>query len=41
MTTLRLVHRTWRDKAQVDDHLQRLIWAVDELKPSLQHCRAD
>jgi len=36
MTTVRLVHRAWRDKAQVDDVLQRLIWAVDELKPSLQ-----
>lgn len=35
MTTVRLVHRAWRDKAQVDEHLQRLIWAVDELKLSL------
>lgn len=36
MTVLRLCHRAWRDRGQQVHWVAELIWAIDELKISLQ-----
>ena len=36
MTIARLCHRAWHDKAGQGDWLKQLVWAVDDLKISLQ-----
>ena len=36
MHVYRLAHRAWRNKAQQLDWLSQLVWAVDELKLSIQ-----
>lgn len=33
---MRLVHRAWRDQANVRKHLQSLVWALDDFRLSLQ-----
>lgn len=36
MTVLRLCHRAWRDRPRQQHWVSELIWAIDELKLSLQ-----
>ncbi len=36
MTVLRMCHRAWRDRPRQEHWLSELIWAIDELKLSLQ-----
>jgi len=36
MTVLRICHRTWRDRNRQLQWVSELIWAIDELKLSLQ-----
>jgi hypothetical protein len=36
MSIMRLCHRAWHDKKQQSDWLKQLIWAIDDLKISLQ-----
>lgn len=36
MTVLRMCHRTWRDRSRQLHWLSELVWAIDELKLSLQ-----
>ncbi|GAB0151069.1 four helix bundle protein [Marinobacterium sp. BA1] len=36
MTVVRLCHRAWRDRSRQSHWVSELIWAIDELKLSLQ-----
>ncbi len=36
MKVLRIVHKAWRDKANQSKHLKSLVWAIDDLKLTLQ-----
>jgi hypothetical protein len=36
MQLLRLVHKAWRDKSNQSKHLKNLVWAIDDLKLTLQ-----
>lgn len=38
MTVVRLCHRTWRDRANQLQWVSDLVWAIDELKLTLQLC---
>lgn len=36
MTVVRMCHRAWRERAQQSHWINELVWAIDELKLSLQ-----